>query len=130
LAPETESQQQMGWWGKQLSGADGSFAEPYPTLTVSFFRRSIEVVKVVGDSARGEYPVDYTVYVFDDNDNLLSMQQVTGNDKVVSTVVIPENNTKAAKIVLSIQKWSHPGRQVKILECLNTDYILEIGPDD
>src|SRR5690606_7437100 len=89
-----------------------------------------EVVKVVGDSARGEYPVDYTVYVFDDNDNLLSMQQVTGNDQVVSTVVIPENPTNAAKIVLSIQKWSHPGRQAKILEFLNTVYKLEIGPDD
>lgn len=129
LAPETEGPQ-MGWWGKQLSGPDGSFAEPYPTLTVTFFGRAIEAIKVVGDSARGEYPVDYTVRVFDDNDNLLSMQQVTGNDQVVSTVIIPENPTNATKIGLSIQKWSHPGRQAKILEFLNTIYKLEISPDD
>src|SRR5690606_8004436 len=65
-----------------------------------------------------------------DNDYLLSMQQVTGNDQVVSTVVIPENPTNAAKIELSIQKWSHPGRQAKILEFLNTVYKLEISPND
>ena len=129
LAPETEGPQ-MGWWGNQLSGPDGSFAEPYPTLTVTFFDRAIEEVKVVGDSARGEYPVDYTIRIYDDNDHLLSEQQVTGNDLLVSTVLIPENPTNAAKIELSIQKWSHPGRQAKILEFLNTVYELEISPDD
>ena len=129
LAPETEGPQ-MGWWGKQLSGSDGSFAEPYPTLTVSFHRRAIEAVKVVGDSARGEYPVDYTIRIYDDNDYLLSEQQVTGNDLLVSTVLIPENPTNAAKIELSIQKWSHPGRQAKILEFLNMVYKLEISPND
>jgi hypothetical protein len=129
LAPETEGPQ-MGWWGKQLSGPDGSFAEPYPTLTVTFFDRAIEAVKVVGDSARGEYPVDFTIQVFDGNDNLLSEQQVTGNVQVATVVSIPENPTNAAKIELSIQKWSHPGRQAKILEFLNTIYKLEISPDD
>lgn len=129
LAPETEGPQ-MGWWGKQLSGPDGSFAEPYPTLTVTFFDRAIELVKVVGDSARGEYPVDFTIRIFDGNDNLLSEQQVTGNAQVATVVSIPENPTNATKIELSIQKWSHPGRQAKILEFLNTIYKLEISPDD
>ena len=129
LAPETEGPQ-MGWWGKQLSGPDGSFAEPYPTLTVTFLDRAIEAVKVVGDSARGEYPVDFTVRIFDDNDNLLSEQQVTGNAQVATIVLIPENPTNATKIELSIQKWSHPGRQAKILEFLNTIHKLEINPND
>lgn len=129
LTPETEGPQ-MGWWGKQLSGLDGSFAEPYPTLTVTFLDRAIEAVKVVGDSARGEYPVDFTVRIFDGNDNLLSEQQVTGNAQVATVVLIPENPTNAAKIELSIQKWSHPGRQAKILEFLNMIYKLEISPDD
>src|SRR5690606_13027691 len=129
LAPETEGPQ-MGWWGKRLSGPDGSFAEPYPTLTVTFFDRAIEAVKVVGDSARGEYPVDFTIRIFDGNDNLLSEQQVTGNAQVATVVQLPENPTNATKIELSIQKWSHPGRQAKILEFLNTIYKLEISPDD
>jgi hypothetical protein len=128
LASETEGPQ-MGWWGKQLSGLDGSFAEPYPTLTVTFLDRAIEAVKVVGDSARGEYPVDFTVRIFDGNDNLLLEQQVTGNAQVTTVVLIPENPTNAAKIELSIQKWSHPGRQAKILEFLNMIYKLEISPD-
>ena len=129
LAPETEGPQ-MGWWGKQLSGPDGSFAEPYPTLTVTFFDRAIEAVKVVGDSARGEYPVDFTIRIFDGNDNLLSEQQITENAQMATVVSIPENPTNATKIELSIQKWSHPGRQAKILEFLNTIYKLEISPDD
>lgn len=129
LAPETEGPQ-MGWWGKQLSGPDCSFAEPYPTLTVTFFDRAIEAIKVIGDSARDEYPVDFTIRIFDNNDNLLSEQQVTGNAQVVTDILIPENPTNATKIELSIQKWSHPGRQAKILEFLNTIYKLEISPDD
>jgi len=129
LAPETEGPQ-MGWWGKQLSGPDGSFVEPYPTLTVTFFDRAIEAVKVVGDSARGEYPVDFTIRIFDGNDNLLSEQQVTGNTQMATVAPIPENPTNATKIELSIQKWSNPGRQAKILEFLNTIYKLEISPDD
>ncbi len=129
LAPETEGPQ-MGWWGKQLSGPDGSFAEPYPSLTVTFFDRAIEAVNVVGDSARGEYPVDFTIRIFDGNDNLLSEQHVTGNAQVATDISIPENPTNATKIELSIQKWSHPGRQAKILEFLNTIYKLKISPDD
>ena len=129
LAPETEDLQ-MGWWGKQLSGSDGSFAEPYPTLTVTFFDRAIETVGVVGDSARGEYPVDFTIRIFDSNNNLLSEQQVIGNTQVATVVPIPENPTNATKIELSIQKWSHPGRQAKILEFLNTIYKLKISPND
>ena len=129
LASEIEGPQ-MGWWGKQLSGPDGSFAEPYPTLTVSFLNRAIEAVKVVGDSARGEYPVDFTIRIFDSNDNLLSEQQITENVQMATVVLIPENPTNAAKIELSIQKWSRPGRQAKILEFLNTIYKLEISPND
>ena len=120
----------MGWWGKQLSGPDGSFIEPYPTLTVTFFDRAIEAVKVVGDSARGEYPVDFIIRIFDGNDNLLLEQQVTGNAQVATVVPVPENPTNATKIELLIQKWSHPGRQAKILEFLNTIHKLEISPND
>lgn len=129
LAPETEGPQ-MGWWGKQLAGPDGSFVAPYPTLTLSFFGRAIEAVKVVGDSARGEWPVDYTISVYDALDNLLSLQEVTGNTEIISTALIPENPTNAAKIELEIQKWSHSGRQAKILEFLDAVYKYEIGPDD
>ena len=128
--PEEIDTHQMGWWGKQLSGPDGSFAEPYPTLTVTFLNRAIEAVKVVGDSARGEYPVDFTIRIFDDNNNLLLKQQVTENTQMATVVQIPENPTNVAKIELSIQKWSHPGRQAKILEFLNTIYKLEISPND
>lgn len=132
LAPaldETESFE-MGWWGSALSGIDGMFTTPYPLLTVSFFERAIEAVKVVGDTLRGEYPVDFTIRVYDATNMLLSTQDITGNDQVSNVIQIPENPTRATKMTLEISKWSHPGRQVKIVEFLNTAYPLEITPAD
>src|SRR5690606_31639764 len=55
---------QMGWWGRQLAGPDGLFTEPLPTLTVTFFSRPLHSLQVVGDSKRGEYPVDFTITLY------------------------------------------------------------------
>lgn len=37
LAPSADqlTQQQFGWWGAQLAGVGGAFADPYPALTVT-----------------------------------------------------------------------------------------------
>ena len=39
--PEETDTYQMGWWGSQLSQADGIFVQPYPTLIVTHFARPI-----------------------------------------------------------------------------------------
>jgi hypothetical protein len=132
IAPlPAEDEYQVGWWGDVVSGPDGAFAEPYPTLTlVSLTPKAVGTVRVVGDSARGEWPVDFALRLYDAEDNLLATRQVTGNSQVVAEVRIPENPTTATKIVLEVHKWSHPGRQVKLLEMQEVAPKLVITADD
>jgi hypothetical protein len=132
LAPATEEEaktHQMGWWGKQLAGADGAFTIPYPTLTAAFFSRPIRSLKVMGDNARGEYPVDFTISLYDEAENLLHQETVTGNSQVAWDKALDPVITQVVKMVLVITKWSHPGRQVKILEFITSVQETYEGDD-
>lgn len=105
----------IGWWGKQLSDESGEFAEPYPTLIVTFQSRPIYQLKVVGDNKREEYPVNFTINLYNSNNELLYQEIVDDNSEVkwqksIDTVI------NVVKMELIITKWSHPGRQAKIAE--------------
>jgi hypothetical protein len=119
LAPATTEEaetKQMGWWGKQLTGTGGAFSTPYPTLTVTFFPRPIARLQVVGDSKRQEWPVDFNIKLYDGNNTLLHTETVTGNTGIAWSKVLDEPITQVEKMTLEITKWSHAGRQAKILE--------------
>lgn len=119
LAPGTEddaSHYQMGWWGQQLAGADGVFALPYPALTVTFVARPITSMKVSGDGARGEYPVDFAVRMFDAGGQLLHEETVVGNTSVIWTKRLDAAITQVTSMTLEVHRWSHTGRQVKVTE--------------
>lgn len=118
LAPEAEdlSRYQMGWWSAQLAGADGAFAEPYPTLAIQHIPRPVHILRVAGDSARGEYPVDFTIDLYGPDDTLLRSEVVTGNVAVEWSLILPSPALDVARQVLTITRWSHPGRQCKVLE--------------
>lgn len=107
---------QVGWWGSQLAGEGGAFSAPYPALTVTFLPRPIHSLRVVGDSAYGEYPVDFTIRLYDGGDTLLHERQVTGNTQLAWGETLSSPVTGVAKMVLEVSRWSHPGRQVKIAE--------------
>ena len=118
LMPDTQEdadRYQVGWWGSQLAEVDGTFAGANPTLTVQHTPRPIRSLLVVGDSERGEYPVDFTIRLYDDTDMLLHTEPVTDNDQVVWTDAITPV-VGVAKQELEIEKWSEAGRQVKVLE--------------
>ncbi len=118
LAPDPDEAEthQMGWWGSQLSQADGTFVQPYPTLTVTHFARPIHSLKVVGDSKRGEYPVDFRIDLYGPDNTLLYTENVSGNTEVAWSKTLASPVLDVTKQVLTITKWSHSGRQVKILE--------------
>lgn len=119
LMPETEHEAllyQVGWWGRQLAGPDGSFTAPYPTLTVTHAARSAHTLRLVGDSARQEWPVDFVIELYGPNDMLLHQEVVTGNTQIDWSRQLPNPVPNVAKQVAIITKWSHPGRQVKIAE--------------
>jgi hypothetical protein len=114
--PEKLAQYQFGWWGKQLAGAGGAFSAPYPTLTVAHLPRPIHMLKVIGDTARGEYPVDFEIKLYGPDDTLLKTEAVTGNDQVSWSKTLEPHVVDVAKQVLEITRWSHEGRQAKIIE--------------
>jgi hypothetical protein len=115
--PENQlTQQQFGWWGAQFCDQDGYFASPYPTLTVRHLPRPIRQLRVVGDTAREEYPVDFTIMLYDQDDTLLKTETVTGNDQVSWSKTIEPQILDVAKQVLTITRWSHEGRCAKIIE--------------
>jgi hypothetical protein len=118
LAPSVSmlSQYQMGWWGAQFAGAGRAFSSPYPTLTVTHLPRPIRQLKVVGDTAREEYPVNFEVKLYGPDDTLLKTETVTGNTQVSWSKTLDSQVLDVAKQVLEITKWSHAGRCAKIIE--------------
>ncbi|WDU82262.1 hypothetical protein [Caloramator sp. Dgby_cultured_2] len=118
LAPgENESRtKQMGWWGSKISDSSGYFTQPYPTLTVTFFSRPINQLKVVGDNKRGEYPKDFVIKLYDSIDSVIYTETVTNNNQITWQKNLATPITQVVKMTLEISRWSHGGRQVKILE--------------
>ena len=114
--PDKLSQYQFGWWGKQLAGTGGAFSAPYPTLTVTHLPRPVRQLKVVGDTAREEYPVDFNIKLYAQNGTLLKTETVTGNTQVNWSKALTVPVLDVAKQVLTITRWSHEGRQAKIIE--------------
>ena len=115
-SPGMLSQYQMGWWGAQFCDQDGYFSQPYPALTVTHTPRPIRSLRVVGDTARGEWPVDFEIKLYGPDDTLLYTETVTGNSEVSWSKTIEPQVLDVAKQVLEITKWSHAGRCVKIIE--------------
>jgi hypothetical protein len=131
LAPTKEEaeKKQMGWWGSQISDAGGAFAAPYPKLTTTFLPRAITNLQVIGDSKREEWPVDFSIKIYDGTDTLLHTETVTENTEIEWKKTLDTAVTQAEKITLEITKWSHAGRQVKILEFLTSIQEIYEGDD-
>ncbi len=117
LAPEPgDTRYQMGWWGSKLAGVGDAFTAPYPTLTINFLPRPITKLQAVGDSKRQEYPVDFDINLYDKDNNLLYTETMTSNTLIAWSVALDSPVTQVAVMELVIKKWSHAGRQVKIME--------------
>lgn len=119
LAPrdaEEATTHQMGWWGKQVAGAGGTFSAPYPALTVTHQPRPVHTLKVIGDAKRGEWPGDFEIRLYAQDDTLLRTESVTGNAQVAWSMTLPAPILDVARQVLTITRWSHAGRQAKVLE--------------
>ena len=106
---------QVGWFGTSASDASAEFSSPYPSLTITHTSRPIQSIKVIGDDKRNEYPVDFTVKLYDVSNTLLHTQTVTGNSAVTYNETISAV-ADVVKQVLTITKWSTAGTCVKIAE--------------
>lgn len=118
---------QVGWWSGEVAGVGGAFAAPQ-LLTVVFVTRSLELLFVASDSIKNEYPVDFTIKLYDIDNVLLYTKTVTANTLVYWTVTIAPV-AAVVKQVLSITKWSHAGRCAKVYEFF-TSIIREYLSDE
>ena len=120
---------QMGWWGNTQADASGVFSAPYPTLTLLFASRPVYALRVVGNSAYNEYPVDFNVYIYE-GPVLLATVNVTGNDSLTWTYDVSASGiTDANKMILEITKWSAANEIVKVSE-FYTSIIEDYYGDD
>jgi hypothetical protein len=109
---------QVGWWGADECDALGDFATAQ-ICEIVFAPRPALTLRVVGDDAWGEYPVDFTVEIWTGPAGALreKIVTVTGNTDLVWTQDISADEiTDCSKMILSITKWSTGSRVVKIVE--------------
>lgn len=107
--------QQVGWYGATRCDGSNVWAVD-PTLTIEFDARPILVLFVSGDDYYNEYPVDFNIKVYA-GAVLEHTEIVTGNSGLTwSKDVTVEGLNNITKMVLTIEKWSHPNRIVKISE--------------
>ena len=74
------------------------------------------MLRVAGDTARAEYPVDFEIKLYAQDDTLLYTETVTGNTQVSWSKALPSPVLDVAKQILTITRWSHEGCQAKIIE--------------
>jgi hypothetical protein len=106
---------QMGWWSAGRSGADG-VVSPEQELSISFTARPVFSLRVAGDDAWGESPVDFSVLIYSGASLLARVDVEDNDDQDWTHDVSSAGITAADKIVLIVSKWSHASRVVKIAE--------------
>lgn len=118
---------QMGYWGEQLSNPDGTFTNPL-IITVQFLPRPIRGLKLVGDSAWGEYPVDFTYELFDKLGVSQYKLNMVANSVIDFNLPITPIN-EISKMVITITKWSKSGSVAKLLEIFTSIQEVYEGED-
>lgn len=111
----------VGWWGTQLSDfVTRVFVPTYPKLTITHAARAVERLLVVGDDQLNEYPVDFTIKLYDSTDVLQYTETVTGNAAVIFSRTLSPAQTGIAKQELEITKWSRGDSVCKIAQFFTT----------
>ena len=132
LAPDTPEAAflyQMGWWSGELADMDGEFLAPYPRVTIRFAPQTMLGLRIVGDSKRGEWPVDFDVYIYQGG-QLVHTENVVGNDQIIFNLDLSGYLLfGCTRMVIDVKKISHPGRHAKIIEAFTSMTEIFEGQD-
>jgi len=117
---------QIGWWGTTLSDVTGILAAA-PTITATLDQViSTSSMQIFGDSLLNEYPVDFTIKLYDASDILLLTDVVTGNTQINCIRSYPSTYT-IKKYIITVTRVNKAARSVKLLE--GSTYGLIIRSD-
>jgi hypothetical protein len=125
-------QYQVGFRGSSVSGSGGAFSAPYPTIQLNFAKRPVYGYRLVGDTAMGEYAVDFKVKVYRrlGGSFFLSEEQlITGNAQMKYDGVFDNQNMDIERMEFEILRWSRAGTFAKIAESYSS-IIREYTNDD
>lgn len=109
-----EANSELGWWSGDICGADGVFEVPQVfTLNFSEPHNSMGLT-LIFDATANEYPSDFDINVYQENDVLIATETVSTNKK--TTYVWVKGLDDYGKIVITIRKWAKPYRRARIVE--------------
>ena len=120
IAPTNPNERkgQAGWESKKLSGTDGYFSEPYPTIEQSI--SGVEILQAVtiqfSSKSFNGYGVEFTVDVYS-NEQLMQSKTITDNTE--TRVVIDTFEVYfPTKVTLTIKRWNLESRRVRDIRFL------------
>ena len=118
---------ECGQTSEEISGAGGDLSTP-PSIEISYSTRTVYHIRIYGDEAWNDYPVDFTVELFYGGAYHTEIS-ITGNDNVDYFYTLPTERAGVTKAKLTITKWSEETRPCKIYEFF-TGEIIMLNEDD
>ena len=114
----------MGWWSSTSSNSEGNFDMPYPYLEASFISRPIIRWNIIGDNKLKQYPIDFDLILYGENNAEYARVEIRNNNTVSCTVKLEPAIANVVKIRIDIRKWSAPNARIKLLQFF--DIVEEI----
>lgn len=119
-----EGDSELGWWSKDLCGADGVF-QPAQMLTWTFKEEHNAMGLTIYFDV-DEYATDFDIDVYGKDGARVAHEAVTGNTKTPYVWIHGLDNYQ--KIILTIRTWCKPYRRARITE-IDFGVIKEYGGD-
>lgn len=114
----------MGWWSSTSSSSEGNFDMPYPYLEASYISRPIIRWNIIGDNKLMQYPIDFDLILYGENNAEYARVDIRNNTSVSCTVKLEPAIANVVKIRIDIRKWSAPNARIKLLQFF--DIVEEI----
>lgn len=105
-----------GYVSDVVSGADGSFTDAIPLISINFAtirQEAIPGLTITWSDAYNEWAVDYRVTAYSGSKQI-AQTTVTGNANVVSVMFL--NMSGYSRVTIEILKWSHPNHRARCIK--------------
>lgn len=109
----------MGWWSGELSKQDGTF-DNNPVLEIEFIKRPVGKWTLIGDNKLKQFPVDFSITLYDVDKQVIETKEVTNNNNVQIQVEFAKTYEDIKSVKLEIKRWNTPNAVVKLLQFFDT----------